>query len=1698
MKFLRSIKEFLHPLWRDSYKTDYNSNKTELNQTILDIFDEQLHKVEDETIASKSQSFLKTASDEWLDFWGSWFGLRRKRGQDDESYRQDILEHVKHARSTIPGLRKAISKFLHTSINHVQIYEPYTDVFILNDPKSRLNTKKYLYGDDYYREALIDIEIGVPAPPELIDIINWFRPAGVLWLITYRPSLGDANVWEASPLNARLETELITLDYLIGLSRHLALSLTPDSKFGDSTGGSQPFIINDSLLNSNDLILGGSRFSSPYYGSVGSLNGLITPKKDDNVSDISKQYDLIPYKDTPLLAKRDDKTYPFSVDKDISHIKNLLADTYDFNNWETHVGIVPHAKPWEDNAQILEIKTINSQIISSNVPKLQVGHDYTFSVMARFSQKALVHDAALYVTVDNFKTKLLVTQKLSTDWSVYSVSFTFRNSLDLSNLIFWVEGTLETASSVQVSHFMLNEGKIFQPWSKSVLDYQATLESDYTYIYGAFNVRNFFYDKVLDEAVVKNFLGSNASSETINKYISQYLQRKELSLSYKALSPENTKVSLMMYNFATGFWVPLQTKSSFNEKIVINLSLSNLEQFLNDQGVLVLALKTNTLLEPYLFLLDDLQIKLDRTVKDFAFRMYGEGQTNLMTLVYNMFLGTDTSGNSVGEQKTTPELYDRFEEHYPVRYIRTFTKGIYTGTDVVNQEIYDPDNYEDCLSDYYADPTFNSYNSDFPVESLSIIGASINDKENVNALGNLLPGGVYTDRLLSDWQATTDEISLTFASSLTSQRAGYRIVSNASVKDASKIYVDEVHRTVASVSSESDLMGQGVVTKSYEAFSRSKYQFKFSVQSNIDFNFPMKLRIYLVTNGFRYLATAGDINVSPDLNQYVFDFDTRKIYPDTIEISLTSSTYSNLDISLFDTELILNAQGNFNGVSDVFVPSAVPKHVSTVFGDFLGTIFKDFLQPDILNFSSLKDTVFHDFEGTLFSDLRDTKFKDFMSSISFHDLVFNEGKLPQPLLDAGYEYDSDLDLPAFQDLLSWTDKLDRDIDVQDLINYLQSYIHYKRSQDIIVLANKMQALLNAKIKDFQSQDRDFSPTEQAFTLDLGKVHTDLRYLTLLHGSNSYPNALYTTCLQTSIDGIHWTTWYDNYRGDKKQLDPFYSEKNSCPRKFQLPLYNSLQFRVDEPEGNSETETDLTDANSLAVSDIQNTSAQISGIYKEIPPEQQSHTFILNSSSVLNGLDLIADSGKVETGSDSSSNSTTVTRELADYYKLPLYSSVLSIYPSYELKDLVFGGIESIQELSIGKNEFNVYPIYTSKYLSSPDTIIENLVQSRRLEEAPKHLNVRSLDSDFIFDNLDQKLEPFMTNKSLLNSLSVLKSFSRPNSGLSETTDKNSNTDPNTDDTSSNGNNSEEIKHPFILNKSLLNSLDLILNGREFIADEVPDTNKPAAGGSLLEQHLISINFVDFVSKEFSQVWKILNAVSPESKVAILKYYLLFNTTQNLINLAISAKSTVGWNFVVWDSVKGSWSLVDFTKKDTLQTLSLSFQNIINYLSVDGCLYLLVYQSVSDDVKEDIITNIEGQGSAKVLLDNINNYDGGLYPHKNYLAHANNYNFLQVTDQHSKRVSYALPAELAGKKIVVSFNGLADRDAYGTVSLTGKGIFSESIEKKLICPYSQHYQFNAQVSSQSNPTLEIVVEGNVTSFLLTALKAEIGVEATPYH
>ena len=260
--------------------------------------------------------------------------------------------------------------------------------------------------------------------------------------------------------------------------------------------------------------------------------------------------------------------------------------------------------------------------------------------------------------------------------------------------------------------------------------------------------------------------------------------------------------------------------------------------------------------------------------------------------------------------------------------------------------------------------------------------------------------------------------------------------------------------------------------------------------------------------------------------------------------------------------------------------------------------------------------------------------------------------------------------------------------------------------------------------------------------------------------------------------------------------------------------------------------------------------------------------------------------------------------------------------------------------------------------------------------------------------------------------------------------------------------------------------------------------------------------VERVTQRFAYLWQNLNITSLEEKVAVLKYYLMFNQQQLVFQLKVSASASEGWNFATWNSTKNTWNLVNFTKEDGLQTLTFSVQDVVNCLSLDGCIYFMVYQTVLDDTKQDVITSITGQGTLNLLLDNINSYNGGLYPHRNYLANTPNHDFLQVTKDQPQSISYSLPDELLGKNIVISFNGFGDKEAYGKVSLSGAGLDATTCEEKMICPYSQHYEFNVQTLTKDlivgEPQLTIQVQGDMTSFLLTALKVEIGVEATPYR
>lgn len=171
-----SFLKHLLPAWNRDV-----SNKTKTNDAILASFDKELTATEQEAIQSKIQSSLKTSGGEWLDTYGAWFGLPRKELEEDEDYRARIIRYVLVRKGTIPAIIVAIRDFLDDYTSHIEIYEPFNNVFMLN--RSLLNGEDHLMGE-YYTFAVIDIKMTDSFPLGLVDIINEFKPAGVRVVLT--------------------------------------------------------------------------------------------------------------------------------------------------------------------------------------------------------------------------------------------------------------------------------------------------------------------------------------------------------------------------------------------------------------------------------------------------------------------------------------------------------------------------------------------------------------------------------------------------------------------------------------------------------------------------------------------------------------------------------------------------------------------------------------------------------------------------------------------------------------------------------------------------------------------------------------------------------------------------------------------------------------------------------------------------------------------------------------------------------------------------------------------------------------------------------------------------------------------------------------------------------------------------------------------------------------------------------------------------------------------------------------------------------------------------------------------------------------------------------------------------------------------------------------------------------------------------
>lgn len=247
------IKDYLHPLWGKSIRgLSYPDGKA--NDAFIDALQQDIDTGEKDMYLAKLSSFLDTATGKWLDYWGEWLGLHRNQRNDDD-YRSALKKHVLHSRNTIDAIRDAVATYLDT--NRIYVYEPYRDMFIYNS--SNWNTYKF-YPSVYYRYAVIDVKIDHPIDGVVAQIINLFRPAGVIFVITSLLNvLNDKAPIIDFSLDASSNFISKDIDY-VGFTQNNSVVLSPslDASFDNED---EPFTYDKDLWN------GGKKYASGTYGS---------------------------------------------------------------------------------------------------------------------------------------------------------------------------------------------------------------------------------------------------------------------------------------------------------------------------------------------------------------------------------------------------------------------------------------------------------------------------------------------------------------------------------------------------------------------------------------------------------------------------------------------------------------------------------------------------------------------------------------------------------------------------------------------------------------------------------------------------------------------------------------------------------------------------------------------------------------------------------------------------------------------------------------------------------------------------------------------------------------------------------------------------------------------------------------------------------------------------------------------------------------------------------------------------------------------------------------------------------------------------------------------------------------------------------------------------------------------------------------
>ena len=393
--FFRNI----HPLLRRNKRPE---KYDDTNFAVLNALNYELTQAEQETIASKIQSSLESATDTYLDTWGDWFGVYRKDGWDDEYYRARIIRELLLKRGTIPAIIDALVDFLNDNDAVVQIYEPWRNIFYTN--KSKLNGDDHLMGY-YYRFAIIDISIDRPFPPEIVEIIKAFKPAGVLFYLRLDTSLDKNKTTVESPYVYLDVTNKTELEFLNGLYYDLRGNINLSDQ-RTQVVGNNIFHTNNSKLNGEDVLAGAFNHGRGYIHLASTTLLDYTPKATDSMSNLKTTLGEAGSDMYNQTKEKDGRTASIQVPA-TKNVHTLYSNSLDFGDYDYSTApnlmptlsykdistswtqansapIPPSKEQVIDNGDYFTVDlskvTGNFGLYFNNLPRPQVGKEYTWSV----------------------------------------------------------------------------------------------------------------------------------------------------------------------------------------------------------------------------------------------------------------------------------------------------------------------------------------------------------------------------------------------------------------------------------------------------------------------------------------------------------------------------------------------------------------------------------------------------------------------------------------------------------------------------------------------------------------------------------------------------------------------------------------------------------------------------------------------------------------------------------------------------------------------------------------------------------------------------------------------------------------------------------------------------------------------------------------------------------------------------------------------------------------------------------------------------------------------------------------------------------------------------------------------------------------------------------------------------------------------